>query len=98
MADKGFTLRKVLTEQGVTLNIPAFLRKKGKFTQGEVRETEQIAKLRIHIERVNRRIKEYHLFDMPVPFSLAGSVNQLWAVACILANFKGPIVQSWTLE
>lgn len=96
MADKGFTIKKLLSERGVTLNIPAFLRGKGRFSQGEIIDTEQIAKLRIHVERVNRRIKEYHLFDSPVPLSLVGSVNQLWSVACLLSNFKGPIVQAWT--
>jgi hypothetical protein len=44
---------------------------------------------------MNKRIKENHLFDSAVPMSLAGSINQLWTVACLLANFKGPIVKAW---
>ena len=95
MADKGFTLRKCLAEKNVTLNIPHFLSNKMQFSPSEVTETEEIAKLRIHIERVNRRIKENHLFDAPLPLSLVGSANQLWTVACMLALFKGPIVQAW---
>ena len=96
MADKGFTLKKMLEDRGVTLNIPPFLSSKRQFTPEEVRETEQIAKLRIHIERLNRRVKENHLFDTPIPLTLAGSANQLWTVACLLAIFKGPLVQSWS--
>ena len=65
MADKGFTLRKTFEEKGVTLNIRPFLSSKRQFTPEEIKETEQIAKLRIHIERLNRRIKENHLFDVP---------------------------------
>ena len=95
MADKGFTLRKCLAEKNVTLNIPHFLSNKKQFTPSEVQETEQIAKLRIHVERVNRRIKENHLFDTPLSLSIAGSANQLWTIACMLALFKGPIVQAW---
>lgn len=98
MADKGFTLKKVLQEKNVTLNIPAFLSCKKRFTAEEIKETEQIAKLRIHIERVNRRIKENHLFDTPLPMTLAGSSNQLWAVACLMSNFRGPIVQTWSKD
>lgn len=96
MADKGFTLQKILAERGVTLNIPEFLSNKGKFTMSEIEHTEQVAKLRIHIERMNRRIKECHLFDTPIPLALAGSINQLWTVACLLALFKGPLVQAWS--
>ena len=44
---------------------------------------------------MNKRIKENHLFDSAIPMSLAGSINQLWTVACLPANFKGPLVQSW---
>ncbi|XP_053399796.1 uncharacterized protein LOC123549883 [Mercenaria mercenaria] len=95
MADKGFTIKNLLNEKQATLNIPPFLSSKRQFTQHEIKETEQIAKLRIHIERMNRRIKEYHLFDVPVPLSLLGSANQLWTVACLLSNFKGPIVNAW---
>ena len=77
MADKGFTLRKCLAEKNVTLNIPHFLSNKKQLTPSKVQETEQIAKLRIHVERVNRRIKENHLFDTPLSLSIAGSANQL---------------------
>ena len=84
MADKGFTLRKILSERYVTLNIPPFL--------SEIRETEQIARLRKHVERMNKRIKENHLFDSAIPMFLAGSINQLWTVACLLANFKESLV------
>ena len=44
------------------------------------------------------RIKEYHLFDTPIQLSLAGSVNQLWTVACLFALFKGPLVQAWSIQ
>ena len=98
MTDKGFTLRKILSQIDVTLNIPPFLSSKRRFSGSEIRETEQIARLRIHVERMNKRIKENHLFDSAIPMSLAGSINQLWTVACLLANFKGPLVQSWSKQ
>ena len=55
MADKGFTIRKLLAEKDVTLNIPPFLSSKGRFTGKEIQDTEQIACLRIHVERMNKR-------------------------------------------
>jgi hypothetical protein len=95
MADKGFTIRKLLAEKDVTLNIPPFLSSNGRFTGKEIQDTEQIACLRIHVERMNKQIKENHLFDSSVPMSLAGSINQLWTVACLIGNFKGPTGKAW---
>ena len=95
MVDKGFTLRKCLAEKMSHSTSHIFLSSKKQFSPSEVTETEEIAKLRFHIERVNRRIKENHLFDAPLFLSLVGSANQLWTVACMLALFKGPIVQAW---
>jgi hypothetical protein len=95
MADKGFTIRKLLAEKDVTLNIPPFLSSNGRFTGKEIQDTEQIACLRIHVERMNKQIKENHLFDSSVPISLAGSINQLWTVACLIGNFKGPTGKAW---
>ena len=69
-------LPEIAPHGGVTLNIPEFLSSKRQFTISEIEHTEQVAKLRIHIERMNRRIKENHLFDTQIPLSLAGSINQ----------------------
>ena len=53
MADKGLTIRKLLSEKDVTLNIPPFHSSKGRFTGKEIQDTTQIACLRIHVDRMN---------------------------------------------
>jgi hypothetical protein len=88
----------MLSKRYVTLNIPPFQSFKRRFSGSEIRETEQIVRLRIHVERMNKRIKENDLFDSAIPMSLAGSINQLWTVVCLLANFKRPLVQSWSKQ
>jgi len=94
MADKGFTITEALKKKGATLNIPPFLRESlsGQFTVNEVEQTQQIAAVRIHVERAIRRIKEYHFFDSVVPLSLIGSIDQLWVICSILCNFRGPLI------
>ena len=42
MAERGFTLQKMLAEKGVTLTIPDFLRYKWQFLATEIEHTEQI--------------------------------------------------------
>ncbi|KAF4114000.1 hypothetical protein G5714_004223 [Onychostoma macrolepis] len=62
----------------------------------EVLVTQDIARLRIHVERAIRRIKENKLFDNVIPLAIAGSINQLFAVACPLANYQNkPLVKAW---
>ena len=43
--------------------------------------TEQIARLRIHIKRTNKQLKENYEFDTPTPLTLTRSVNKLWTLA-----------------
>ena len=99
MADKGFLIEDLLKKVNATLVIPPFLGKsKGcnvsggkQFTAAEVSNTQEIARLRIHVERAIRRVKEYHFFDRVQPLVLGGSVNQVWSVCCFLTNLKGPL-------
>ena len=51
--------------------------------------SQRIAKLRKHVERAIRRVKENHLFDVVIPLSVASSINQIRSVCCMLSNFKG---------
>ena len=93
MADKGFKISKLLEGKQIDLNLPPFLGCAQQFTPEEVAQTEEIASARIHIERAIRRIKEFKMFDK-VPLSMIGSVNQMWAVCCILTNFQLPLIRN----
>ena len=92
MADKGFLIEDMLLDKQCSLVLPTFLAHKGQFSESEARHNKLISNLRVHVERANRRFKEFHLFDSPIPLTLAGTVNQLWAVACLLTNFQGPLI------
>ena len=74
MADKGFTVEDLLP-LGVSLNIPPFLGNKGQMSPEEVVETQSIASLRIHVERGIKKIKNFHIWDSIVPFTMFGVVN-----------------------
>ena len=93
MADKGLNIEDLLTDKGVELNLPPYLSNQDQFEIKQVKETKQIAKVRVHVERAIRRIKEYHIFDKSVPLSSLGTINQLFTVACLLSNFQGPLIK-----
>ena len=93
MVDKGFLIEDMLSERGCSLLIPNFLSCKGQFSSTENSENQIIANLRVHVERAIRRVREYHIFDGVLPLSLAGSVNQIWSVCCMLCNFQDPLIK-----
>ena len=97
MADKSFNIGDMLLSKMVGLNLPPYLSNSAQFSSKEVKETKTIAKLRIHVERAIRRIKELPIFDTPFPLSLLGTVNQLWTVACLLASLLSQYHVSWQL-
>ncbi|KAL1468665.1 hypothetical protein MTO96_041339 [Rhipicephalus appendiculatus] len=92
MADKGFHIEDLLEKKGVKLNLPPFL-KGGTFSPEEVKSTKEIAALRMHVERRIQRIKAFHIFDRPIPLTLAPLINQIWTVTAILSNFQSSLIQ-----
>ncbi|XP_032369093.1 uncharacterized protein LOC116687661 [Etheostoma spectabile] len=96
MVDKGF-----LVDECVPCKVyrPAFLSKRKQLTADEVKKTQSIARLRVHVERLIRRVKEHKLFDTEIPLSITGSINQLYTVACLLVNYQnGPLVKAWAKD
>ena len=64
----------------------------GQFSEKENTENQSIANLRVHVERAIRRFGEYHALDSVLPLNIAGSINQIWSVCCLLTNFQGPLI------
>lgn len=91
MADKGFTINDLLP-LGVSLNLPPFLGGSGQMPAADVVKTQEIASLRIHIERAINKIKNFHIWDKVIPLSQFSVVNQMWAVCAILCNAQPNII------
>lgn len=91
MADKGFTVEDLLP-LGVKLNIPPFLCSSIQMPTKEVVWTQEIASLRIHVERVINKIKNFHIWDRVVTLNQLGLVNQMWAVCAILCNAQPSVI------
>lgn len=93
MVDKGFRVDNLVPGK---LHRPAFRSNKEQMAAHDVLETQSIARLRVHVERLIRRVKENKLFDTVIPLSISGSNSQLFTVACILCNYQnGPLVKDW---
>ena len=92
MADRGFTIAEELKPLGVKLNIPCFLDGRTQLTKAEVKESQTIASVRIHVERAIQRVKRFKILRNEIPLTLHGSVNQIWTVCCLLCNWLPPLI------
>ena len=75
MAEREFTIHDELARVGVSLNIPAFLGGRDHLTKAEVKATQTITSVRIHVERAIQRIKTYSIIRNEIPLTLH-RVNQ----------------------
>lgn len=91
MADKGFTIQDLLP-LGVSLNLPPFLGASSQMAAEDVVKTQEIASLRIHVERAINKIKNFHIWDRVVPLHQMGIVNQMWAVCAFCCNVQPNII------
>ncbi|XP_076082648.1 uncharacterized protein LOC143053756 [Mytilus galloprovincialis] len=93
MADKGFTINDLHVKRQCALNIPPFRGIKDQFTTDEVFQTQEIAQLRIHVERSIGRVKNFHILEGVLPLSIAPLSTKIFQRCCWLTNLNVPLVQ-----
>ena len=62
-------------------------------TNEEVTESQTIVSVRIHVERGIQRIKKFRQIRNEIPLVLYGSINQIWAVSCLICNFMPSLIK-----
>ena len=92
MADRDLTIQNELAPLNVKLNIPSFLGGRAQLTEPEAKKSLTIASVKIHVERAITRIKKFKALKH-ILLTLHSSVNQIWAVSCILCNFLPLLIQ-----
>lgn len=92
MADRGFTIKDMLKELNVELNLPPFMEGRSQLPASQVQEGRKIASLRIHVERAIGRIKNFTILKGTIPISMARLVNQIVCVCAFLSNLCPALV------
>ena len=90
LADKGFLVHDILPD-GVSVNLPPFLLTP-QFRNGEVEETRNIARARIHIERLNARVKRYKITQL-IPKVFFSKISLIVQICVGLTNFQKPLLK-----
>ena len=90
IVDKGFVVGNLAA---CKVYWPAYLTNKQEMSQEDGRHTQSTARLRAHVERCIRRVKENILLDKDIPLSICGNIDELFSVACFLVNYQNrPLV------
>jgi len=69
MVDKGFLIDDICNKKNITIIRPPFLRNQKQFNKENALLSKDIAKARVHIERVNQRIKMFNIFRHTFPWA-----------------------------
>ncbi|CAG4963203.1 unnamed protein product [Colias eurytheme] len=96
MADRGFKHVEVyLRRMGVKLVRPPSVVSGCKLSKAEAKETKQIASLRIHVERVIRRIREFNMLKPHacLNLSLVKVLDDVITIACGLINLQDSLIK-----
>ena len=66
MDEESFTIHNELVPLNVELNIPSFLGCRAQLTEAEVKESQILASVRIHVERAITRIKKFKSYCVDI--------------------------------
>ena len=94
MTDRGFTIKDMLKDLGIDLNIPPFLEGRRQLPSTEVEAGRKIASVRIHVERAIGRMNWFGILKGTIPISLAQLTNHIVYVCAFLTNFGPALVSS----
>ena len=91
MADKGFNLNDKCAARSLYFIVPPGRRGTTQMAPADVSKTSNIAKVRILVEQVIRRMKTFHILSNDFPISVLSSIDNILTVRPALCNFKEPI-------
>ena len=92
LADRGFTVQELLNPLQANVKIPSFLKGRSSLSTAEELSTRKITKARIHVERLNERMKQFRVVGRKIPLTLAPPLSiQMVVVACGLVGFQGTL-------
>ncbi|XP_037872296.1 uncharacterized protein LOC119629683 [Bombyx mori] len=96
MADRGFKhVEQYLHRERVQLVRPPSVTTGEKLSRAEARETKQIASLRIHVERVIRRLREFNMLKPHacLNHNLIKVLDDVITIACGLINLQDSLIK-----
>ena len=98
MADRGFPLSVELLARHAELVIPPAAKGTTQMTSKQVTDTKRVANVRIHVERVIRRLKVFRILSSTLDNKTLRHANDILFICAALTNLQPPIVSNWTVD
>lgn len=91
MVDRDFLIDDICSENKIKLIFPPFMRNRKQMTLQEVEQNLFIARARVHIERVNQRIKIFKILSNVLLWNLVPKVEEIMTICLAIVNMSTPI-------
>ncbi len=92
MADKGFNIQDLLALHETRLLAPPLMRK-GNISAGASTATRRIAKVRVHVERMIRKLKCFTILKGNIPLTMKPYIDSVITICAALVNLQPSVIQ-----
>ena len=94
LADRGFTIEEEWATYGATLKIPHFTGEKVQMSAKEIEKSRKISIVRIHVERVIGRMKDFRIMQSIIPITEVSLLDNVIIVIAALVNLNNSVVSN----
>jgi len=91
MVDKGFMIDDLCKQKKIEIIRPPFLKNKKQFSMDEALHSKDIASARVHIERINQRLKTFKILQNKFPWAHAHLSSDIMIIIGAICNLSPPI-------
>lgn len=98
MADRGFPISDELMAKHAELVMPPANKGATQMTTKQTKDTKKVANVRIHVERVIRRLKTFRFLVSTLDNKALRHGNDILSICAALTNLHGPIVKAWAVD
>lgn len=89
----GFLIEEELASRGATLAIPSFTKGVKQLSMKNVEESRRLARVRIHVERMMERLKNFKILAGILPLSLVPHIDNIVMISAAVSNLQPPLIK-----
>lgn len=96
MADRGFLIDEAIAAKNAILIRPAFTRGQKQMPIRSIEDSRQQSTLRIHIERLNERLKNFDILNTKMPLVMVPHADSILTICAAICNLYPRLIKKST--